>query len=173
MNLPPLILTLKFDDVSFMFFDRLRQRYFPPERNFLAAHITLFHHLPGAELAKIRADVREVCAIQSEFELEFTGWRFLGKGSAMTVESAELNILRGRLARVWADWLTRQDNQKFRPHITVQNKVAPDEAKILFAKLSDDWQKRVGTAKGLSLWFYLGGNWKLEDEFLFAETRIK
>lgn len=170
MNLPPIILTLKFDDASSKFFNELRQKHFPPERNFLSAHITLFHHLPGEELAKIREDLREVCDRQSEFEIEFTEWRFLGKGSAMTAESVELNDLRGQLARTWADWLTRQDQQKFKPHITVQNKVAPDEAKDLFAKLSGDWEKRVGKAKGLLLWTYLGGHWKLENEFLFPDS---
>ncbi len=167
MSLPPIILTLKFDDASFKFFDDLRQEYFPPERNFLSAHITLFHHLPGEELSKIRTDLQEICGKTGEFEIEFSEWRFLGKGSAITVESAELNGLRNELANKWKNWLTRQDQQKFKPHITVQNKVEPDEAKILFAKLLSDWEKRVGTAKGLSLWFYLGGPWKLENEFLF------
>lgn len=169
----PLILTLKFDEVSFKLFDELRQKYFPPERNFLSAHITLFHHLPGEELENICQTLKEICDKTGEFEIAFTEWRFLGKGSAMTVESAELNILHGKLARNWSDWLTRQDSQKFKPHITVQNKVAPDEAKILFAELSENWEMRIGTAKGLSLWSYLGGHWKLEDEFLFAETRTK
>ena len=169
MNLPPIILTLKFDDASFKFFDDLRQEYFPPERNFLSAHITLFHHLPGEELSKIRADLQEICSKTGEFEIEFTEWRFLGKGSAMTVESTELNDVRNQLANNWKDRLTRQDQQKFKPHITVQNKVVPDEAKDLFARLSGDWKKRTGIAKGLSMWFYLGGPWKLEDEFLFVK----
>lgn len=169
MKLPPLILTLKFDDSSYAYFDDLRRLHFPPERNFLSAHITLFHHLPGEELAKVRADMSELSGETGEFEIEFTQWRFLGKGSAMTVESAQLDALRNKLAKKWSNWLTRQDSQKFKAHITVQNKVEPDKAKTLFEHLSQDQEKRTGTAKGLLLWFYLGAHWKLEDEFLFAK----
>ena len=43
----PLILTLKLDQASFTRLDALRQAHFPPERNWLSAHLTLFHHLPG------------------------------------------------------------------------------------------------------------------------------
>jgi hypothetical protein len=43
----PLILTLKMDRESFSRFEGLRQAHFPPHRNFIPAHLTLFHHLPG------------------------------------------------------------------------------------------------------------------------------
>jgi uncharacterized protein DUF29 len=35
---------------------------FPPERNLIPAHLTLFHHLPGAELTQVLADLRTACA---------------------------------------------------------------------------------------------------------------
>lgn len=164
----PLILTLKIDCESLRFFDALRVRYFPPERNFLTAHVTLFHHLPGASLSKIREDIAEICAETKVFPLAFTGWRFLGRGSAMTIESAELLRLRARLAKNWSEDLTMQDRQKFQPHITVQNKVAPDKAKILYEKLSAEWEEKSGFAEGLSLWHYVAPRWELEEDFLFA-----
>ena len=137
MLLPPLILTLKLDDNSFQFFDRMRQKYFPPERNFLSAHLTLFHQLPGSELEIIENDLREICGSFEEFFLKFTGWRFLGKGTAMKIESNDLLRLRTQFAEKWKEWLTAQDAQKFQPHITIQNKIAPEEAKELFHKLFD------------------------------------
>lgn len=169
MTLPPLIVTLKLDDESFGFFDRLRRRHFPPERNFLSAHLTLFYHLPGENLEAIRFGLIEFCKNQKTFPLEFTGWRFLGKGVAVKIDSIELIALRANLADIWTNWLTAQDRQKFQPHITVQNKVAPDEAKKLYEELARDWETFSGKAQGLHLWHYLGSNWKLEEEFLFVK----
>jgi 2'-5' RNA ligase len=168
VNLPPLIVTLKFDDKSFEFFDRLRRIHFPPERNFLSAHITLFHHLPGAELKKIETHLIEICANFRNFPLRFTDWRFLGRGVAINIDAAQLISLHRMLSKNWNDWLTAQDRQKFQPHITVQNKVSPGEAKELHKNLFADWQQREGEATGLRLWHYLGREWKLERDFLFG-----
>lgn len=165
----PLILTLKLDAASSGFFDDLRVRHFPPDRNFLRAHVTLFHHLPGADLGNIKRDLTKICIENAPFSLAFTRWRFLGKGTAMTIKSEDLLNLRARLVRLWNENLTAQDRQKFQPHITVQNKVAPAEARELFEKLSADWQVRRGEARGLSLWHYLGSNWRLEKDFLFSD----
>jgi 2'-5' RNA ligase len=163
----PLILTLKLDSASFQYFDDLRRKHFPPERNFLAAHLTMFHHLPGDELEKIKEEAHRVCRSFSEFPLNFTGWRSLGSGVAVRVEATPLLGLRNRLAAIWHEHLKPQDRQKFQPHITVQNKVAPDEARALLAKLSAEPLPPNGTAKGIALWHYLGGAWKLEEEFVF------
>lgn len=165
----PLILTLKIDADSSRFFDELRREYFPPERNFLAAHVTLFHHLPGVKVEEIKADLQEIADKTERFPLEFTKWRFLGKGSAMTIESPELLRLRGVLANRWREDLTRQDSQKFQPHITVQNKVEPNEARELYGKLSADWQPKTGAGEGLTLWHYVAPGWKLEREFSFIK----
>src|ERR1700712_5017184 len=43
----PLILTLALHGEDQARFDRLRIAHFPPERNLIPAHITMFHHLPG------------------------------------------------------------------------------------------------------------------------------
>lgn len=60
----PLILTLAMDERSQERFDRLRETHFPPERNHLSAHLTLFHRLPGERQTAISADLREVCREQ-------------------------------------------------------------------------------------------------------------
>ncbi len=168
VNLPPLIVTLKLDDESFEFFDELRRLYFPPERNFLSAHLTLFHHLPGEELKTVKSDLTNFCRAFDSFSLRFDEWRMLGRGVAVKVESPQLHALHRYLSNAWNDWLTAQDRQKFQPHITVQNKVAPAKAKRLYENLSDRWQPRTGKATGLRLWHYLGGEWKSEKDFLFG-----
>ena len=164
----PLIITAKLDVSSSAFFDELRRRHFPPERNFLSAHVTLFHHLPGDEIVAVEDALRTVASSWTTIELKFSNARFLGRGTAIGIESAELNALRGKLADEWRSLLTKQDSQKFKPHITVQNKVAPEEAKILFERLKNDWKVKIGKAVGLQLWHYRNGPWELVKEFAFA-----
>ena len=48
----PLILTLALDADSQAHFDALRKQHFPPAINYLAAHLTLFHHLPGQRVGR-------------------------------------------------------------------------------------------------------------------------
>lgn len=45
----PLIVTLALDEQAQARFDALRSRHFPPDRNVLDAHVTLFHALPGEQ----------------------------------------------------------------------------------------------------------------------------
>ena len=52
--MPPLILSLKLDQASFDALEVLRQQYFPRARNFLSAHVTLFHQLPGEQETQIK-----------------------------------------------------------------------------------------------------------------------
>jgi hypothetical protein len=72
-KIAPLILTLTFDERAFAFFEERRRRYFPPERNFIPAHLTLFHALPGEHLASIRQDIEAVASGQRPFILDVTG----------------------------------------------------------------------------------------------------
>src|SRR3954451_3602045 len=100
----PLILTLTLDASSTARFDTLRREHFPPERNLVPAHLTLFHHLPGDRLAHIAAELAAACRERAAAPAEATGLRFLGRGVACRVESAELTTLRASLARAWAPW---------------------------------------------------------------------
>ncbi len=157
---PPLILTLKIDDTTFTQLDGLRQAHFPPERNFLAAHITLFHALPGDQVEAICTTLQTSCAATPAIALALPGVRFLGRGVAVMVESPRLLALRGELAECWQDWLTPQDRQRYQPHVTIQNKVDPTVARNLYEQLTVTWQPLTGTGDGLLLWRYLGGPWE-------------
>lgn len=156
----PFIITARMDEQSFTFFDGLRKRYFPPERNFIRAHLTLFHNLPGEKLRAISADLDGIAAVTSEVELNFTGWRSLGRGVAMNIESPGLSAVRSEIVRRWAATLKPQDLQPFRPHITVQNKVEPATAKELLDHLDGEGCPASGVAVGLELWRYDGGPWE-------------
>jgi hypothetical protein len=61
----PLILTLALDGEAFAFFDGLRRAHFPPERNVVPAHVTLFHALPGEQRPAIGSLLDLVCRARS------------------------------------------------------------------------------------------------------------
>jgi hypothetical protein len=145
----------------------LRAEHFPPERNHLQAHVTLFHALPGEHLYAVTADL-EAAAHRPGFDVAVTGLRLLGRGVAYTLRSAELTGLRDGLAAAWEPWLTRQDRQKHAPHVTVQNKVDPAVARALHDRLLAGFAPGPVRARGLGLWRYLGGPWEPIREFAFA-----
>lgn len=164
----PFILTLALDAELAQTLNALRTRHFPPERNFLAAHVTLFHALPGEREAALRGDLMEVCAATPPFGVTLPRLHHWGKGVFAELESSDLLRVRESLKTRWSDALTRQDRQGYRPHVTLQNKVPKDEAAALYAKLSATWRPLRGDALGLELWRYAGGPWEYADRFDFA-----
>jgi len=164
----PLILTLAFDGRSFAFFDAQRRRYFPPERNLIPAHLTLFHKLPAEHETAIATTLAAAAAQQSPMRLDVTGLRSLGRGVAYVLSSPALARFRYGLAKEWALWLTLQDRQKHQPHVTVQNKVDPGEARALLAELAAAFEPFTVTGIGLDLWRYRGGPWEKAQSFPFA-----
>jgi 2'-5' RNA ligase len=156
------------DERSQEHFDRLRERHFPPERNHLRAHLTLFHELPGEREADISADVREICREHEPLTLAATGLRFLGRGVAYELSTPELSALRRELTRGWEPWLSAQDRQGFKPHVTVQNKVSPEQARVLYQELQASFAPFEVRGVGLSLWRYLGGPWEEAGTYLFG-----
>lgn len=166
-DLSPLVLTLKLDPKTFSYFDQLRQQHFPPQKNFLSAHITLFHSLPGEQKLSLEQTLQDLCSHTSVLVLTFANLRFLGKGVAADVDCLELIQLRQQLATSWHSWLSRQDQQGYRPHVTIQNKVTPDQARSLYDHLKNEWKPFQGKGEGLLLWHYRGGPWELANQFNF------
>ena len=164
----PLILTLALDEAGFGWFDDLRRRFFPPERNKVPAHLTLFHNLPGEELDAVRAVVRAACEATAPMTLAVAGPHSLGRGVAYRMHSPELARFRGVLAEAFDPWLTPQDRQGFRPHVTVQNKVEPAEAKEALAQLQAEFEPFDVLGEGVWIWRYLGGPWEALDRIAFT-----
>lgn len=142
----------------------LRTRHFPPERNFLSAHITLFHALPDAERERWQADIARIAEAQARFEFKVAAAFSLGRGAAFRIVSPELLSVREELARSW-DFLSAQDQQGYRPHCTIQNKVTPEEARATLQNLVVP--EPTGVALGLTLSLYANGPWKFERDFFF------
>lgn len=165
MQSPPLILTLALNAEAEDFFNALRQQHFPRERNFLAAHLTLFHHLPHG--LQIFDELTALRAKQKRFALNVTGIASIGRGVAFKIESDLLQALHKRLQQQWQPWLIPQDRQRLWPHVTVQNKVAPETAQALLQELQQKFSPFEIRALGVKLWNYLGGPWELKETFLF------
>ncbi|WP_375410807.1 2'-5' RNA ligase family protein [uncultured Methylobacterium sp.] len=165
----PLILTLTFDADSAAFFEGLRRRHFPEKLNRIPAHATLFHHLDGLKEPGIVETIAATLRAEPLPEVAVTGLRFTGRGVAFVLASDALSSLRARLASRFADMLTPQDRQGWRPHVTVQNKVAPEIARALHADLAQGFEPFRFMAPGLMLWRYLGGPWEPRAAFAFGQ----
>ena len=157
---PPIIVTLAMEEAAQTRFQTLRDRHFPPELNRVPAHLTLFHHLPGERAGEVEATIRDLCAAREAFEVEVTEARSLGRGVALRCASDELVALRAAIADAFRSDLTRQDQQGWRPHVTVQNKVSGEVAKRTHGELSRDFEPWSFRADGVRLWDYMGGPWR-------------
>lgn len=166
-DVPPLVLTLRLDEAAQERFDALRRAHFPPERNHLQAHVTLFHALPGAREDEVRADLAG-CAQRPAYDLDVVRVRSLGRGVAYDLRSTVLAEQRAELARRWAPWLTPQDARPHAAHVTVQNKVTPEQARALLRALQASFVPGTVRATGLALWRYLGGPWEPLGTYRFS-----
>jgi 2'-5' RNA ligase len=153
----PLILALQIDDAAQIFYEDLRRRFFPPERNVIPAHLTLFHKLPDED--RTYDAVRKAAQAVSAFRLTHPVLRSTGRGVAVFFEAEQLRVLHAELAAVFEAQLIPQDRQRFRPHIVVQNKVAPDVARGTLALLEGSSFVEP-FAVGITIWRYLGGPWE-------------
>lgn len=153
----PVIVTLQLDADSAAFFEGLRRKHFPLAINHVGAHLTLFHNLPASAFETILKIAGEACGNASPFDMTVSGLMKLGRGVAYRIESERLHELRAALATQFKPWLIKQDRERFRPHITIQNKVSPEQASALYDHLSADLEPFTARAEGLQFWFYEGG----------------
>ncbi len=167
----PLIITAALAPQLQERFDRLRREHFPAGRNHLAAHVTLFHHLPGEEADAVAADL--AAAVDRPAPVaEVVGVRFLGRGVAYDLLSAQLDEVRAGLARRWKDWLVPQDRGRRRVHVTVQNKVDAEAARAVHAALAAEFVPEQAPVPALELWRYLGGPWEPVSRHPFAPATV-
>lgn len=164
-----LIVTLQMDPAAAARFTESRQRHFPPERNWLAAHVTLFHALPIEAREDVLRDVADLAGATEAFEMNVDRLLFLGRGVAYGITAPPALKLRRDLAARWDALLSRQDRGWHgRLHVTVQNKVEPSVARALQNELSRDFVPyRIG-AVGLQVWNYVGGPWEPVVTVAFA-----
>lgn len=156
MTAPVYILAAQLDAESFAWLDALRRAHFPPERNVLSAHLTMFHRLSPSQVELLQS-VRLPAA---PISLQFDGVMFLGFGNAIRVMSPGLEQLRADVKAAMGDGLSRQDDQRWTPHVTIQNKAAAADARALHAALTSELRACSGWARALDIYEYVGGPWK-------------
>jgi hypothetical protein len=159
LSAAPIIVTAAFGDGDNGWLQEMRRTHFPPERNQVPAHLTLFHHLPPG-LERELGQRLAACAAAPPPAARITAIMNLGGGTAFRVESEELEDMRNDLAEAFRGMLIPQDQAAWRPHVTIQNKVEPREARRLQEVLGATFQPRPLQIKGLASWRYLGGPWE-------------
>ncbi len=164
----PLIVTATFGPDDHAFLDGLRRRHFPPERNRLAAHLTLFHHLSPDVGAELKRRLSGLTRGRPAPQAWLGGVMSLGRGVALRVESPELESFRAELADAFSTLLTPQERAGWRPHVTIQNKVEAAVARALFEELDADFRRRPLAIAGLASWWYRGGPWEAHSAHKFA-----
>jgi hypothetical protein len=155
----PLIVTAELPEALQSRADQLRAAYFPPERNFLKAHVTLFHALPPM----VEDELRDALAAEARGKpvaARIEGVMDLGRGTALKLSSPAMLELRQRLAERFHGLLTPQDEPVPRLHITIQNKVAREESRALQRSLAASVQHFDFAFAGLALHRYRGGPWE-------------
>jgi hypothetical protein len=140
-------------------FDAQRARHFPPERNRLPAHLTMFHALPPSAELEVKRRLGEL-ASQSPPRAIAAGLMNLGGGVAFRIVSDDLERIRDSLTDDFRGLLSAQDAGGWRPHITVQNKVSAKEARRLLIELERDFAPGPVKISGLGLHRYLDGPWE-------------
>ena len=84
----------------------------------------------------------------------------LDSGVALRIESLELAGLRDELADEFHGLLTAQDMGRWTPHVTIQNKAEPREARKLLQEMRSRFEPRPIEITGLGLIRYADGLWE-------------
>lgn len=163
----PLIVTARLPADLARWASDLRRLHFPPERNFLDAHVTLFHALPHFAEAEVARAMAQAASALAPVVARVDGVMNLGRGTAIRIHSPAMLALRDGLAQQFHGLLTTQDQHRPRLHITIQNKVAPAAARALCAELDAQLEPRDFRFTGLELHNYLGGPWQRARDFAF------
>lgn len=165
----PVIVTAELSAADFAWLDRLRREHFPPERNVLPAHLTLFHHLPPGLLPELDTRLRAETRSRGRPAATIGEPMLFGRGVALRVRSTVLEALRDELAEALAGSLTPQDMAPWRPHVTIQNKADPDAAHQLHNALRQDFPRpRPLGVIGLASHHYRGGPWQPIRRYRFG-----
>lgn len=162
----PLILTAELGAADLAWLDGLRKRHYPPERNRLPAHLTMFHALPPSAKNEARRMLGQLAAAP-EPRAQIAGVMDLGGGVAFRVVSDELDLIREEIARAMHGLLSAQDSGGWVPHVTIQNKVEPRTAKALRRSLEQQFEPKPLRITGLGLHRYLGGPWEKLQSYRF------
>ncbi len=156
----PIIITADMGKTDQAWANGLRRAHYPAERNYIDAHITLFHHLPPSHLPEIKSRLAGLVKDYPAPAAYLSDVVLLGKAVAFRIDSPELLAMRDELADSFRGLLIPQDQAPPKLHVTVQNKVAPPVAKALHAQLLGSFHPRPLAISALSAHYYRDGPWE-------------
>ena len=162
----PLIVTADFSATDFAWLAGLRHTHYPPELNRVPVHLTMFQGLPPSAVE----EVKQQLALHSAGpppRAAIAGLMNLTGGVAFRVVSDELESIREAIADHFHGLLCAPDAAGWRPHITIQNKVPPRNAKLLLDALERDFRPRPLGIAGLTVHRYRGGPWETLASYKF------
>jgi hypothetical protein len=147
--------------------DGLRRAHYPPERNKLAAHVTLFHAFAPSLREELHRMLARLASEYSRPPARIDALMPLGTGTALAIHSPGMLAIRERIADIFHGALTAQDSHVPRLHITIQNKVMPKQAKALQRDLSAELEPREFAFAGLGLHLYGETHWHSQGSWTF------
>ena len=159
-----LVISAKFDRRTQDYLQEKRDQYFPKERNVVPAHISLFHKLPGEELSSIRNELKKQTRRAHPLQAHIAEVKRFGHGGAFEVRCGGLDKIHAALREAFHPWLTAQDAQPYRSHVTYQNKVSKAEAEEAYQELNKEFNPFRGAVVALELWWY-HGHWEPAGSF--------
>ena len=162
----PLIVTALFGPGDDGWIQQLRRTHYPAELNRVPAHLTLFRLLPPSLEAELSSRLAAATAAPPP-AATVAGIIDLGEGTALRVDSRDLEAIRDALAEAFHGLLMPQDLAAWRPHVTIQNKVAPRESRRLQQQLRAGFEPRPLAIRALATWRYLDGPWEKVREHPF------
>jgi 2'-5' RNA ligase superfamily len=156
----PFIVTGELPVDIFSWANGLRTEHFPPERNWLKAHVTLFHSFAPSLRDELPRFLAQLAGEFAAPAAEITGLMDLGGGTALSIRSEGLLAVRQLIADHFWDLLTKQDQGGKRLHITIQNKVERKVAQALQADLGPRLLPRRFVFTGIGLHLYRNPHWE-------------
>ena len=162
----PLLVTAELPPAILAWADGLRRAHYPPEKNRLRAHVTLFHALPPSAEAEVRRLLAEL-AKAAPPPARVSGVWDMGTGTAFDLASPAMAAVHERIGERLHGVLTRQDDRRLRLHITVQNKVSRQAARALQAALRAAFEPREFAFRGLGLYAWDEGLWQEIGDYPF------
>jgi 2'-5' RNA ligase len=161
-----LIVTAEIAPFDLSWLEALRRAHYPPERNQVPAHLTIFRAIPPSSESELRSRVARIVR-QGAPTARIAGLLDLGDGVAFRVVSPDLDRIREELAKDLHGLLSAQDSGGWVPHITIQNKAPPKSARALKQSLESSFEPRALRITGLSIHRYLGGPWEPVASYSF------
>ena len=163
----PFIVTAELPPEVLAWADALRRAHFPPERNWLKAHVTLFHAFAPSLRDELQGMLGGIAAEFAPVEARIDGLMNLGAGTALAIHSPAMLAVRQRIADHFHGALTAQDAHRPRLHITIQNKVAKQAATALQAELGPSLAPRNFRFRGFGLHRYCNPHWEAAGTWPF------